>query len=129
MNKKILITIGILILLISSVFILMKIREKPELGTCETDADCKLVRCEGAYCDNGKCVCPMGGESKKLSDVKVAVIYQHIMDNTPPERDISKIFSETKTDFIIRGAFKWEARTENFYEKFGEAIKTIKARK
>ncbi|MEA2098237.1 MAG: hypothetical protein U9P70_04180, partial [Patescibacteria group bacterium] len=56
----------------SSVFILMKIREKPEFGTCETDADCKLVRCVGAYCDNGKCVCPMEGE--QLLDKKKDIL-------------------------------------------------------
>ena len=30
---------------------------------CETDEDCKNVRCKGAYCNyNRNCVCPIGGE-------------------------------------------------------------------
>jgi len=133
-GKKLLITVGILILLILSVFILMKIREKPEFGACETDADCKLVRCEGAYCDNGKCVCPVGG-SKELSDVKVASLYERITDGEVINRDIDdvvNILAETKTDFIFRGFWKWktpcfeEDKNGYSYSQLGESIKEIK---
>jgi|GEM_PF-5106069 len=59
MNKKILI-IGILALCIILTVVLVKLGEKPEFGTCKTDEDCKNVRCVGAYCENGICVCPPG---------------------------------------------------------------------
>ena len=65
MDKKILMGIGILALCIILIFVVLKSNEKPNFVECKTDADCKLVRCVGAYCDNGRCVCPMSDD--KLS--------------------------------------------------------------
>ena len=115
MNKKILIAIGILILLISSVFILIKFSERSKFGECKIDTDCNLVRCVGVYCDNGKCVCPIG-ESKKLSDVKVVSFYQTITDGDMIGRsieDVTDIFKETKTDMVFRSFWRWNPVPES----------------
>ncbi len=111
MNKKILITIGILAFCIILTVGLMKLWEKPEFGTCKTDEDCRNVRCVGAYCDNGICKCPPGGTGD-LSRVKVASVYQKLMNKMQIDigrttDDTINILKETKTDFIFRAWWRW----------------------
>ena len=124
MNKKILIIIGILALCIILAVGLMKFWEKPEFGTCKTDKDCKNVRCVGAFCDNGKCICPTGGTGD-LSRVKVASLYEWVTDNkifnplyedvTNGEiSDIHQTLKETNTDFIFRGFWRWDPCPDSF---------------
>jgi|GEM_PF-3867926 len=128
MNKKLLITIGILGLIVVAIVFFWESKKPEKPWECKTDEDCKNVRCVGAYCENGECKCPPS--KSDLSRIKVAVVYQHIMDNIPPERslnDVSKIFNETKTDFVIRASFKWYAMPERFYEEFRDAVKKIRA--
>jgi len=48
--------------------------------------------------------------TKKLNQVKVAVLYQRINDNKPPDRTLEdqvKIFKDINTDFIFRAWWRW----------------------
>lgn len=120
MNKKILITIGILTLCIILAVGLMKFLEKPEFGTCRTDEDCKNVRCVGAYCDNGLCKRPPG-ETGDISRVKVAIVYEPVIDQMKDVESIANLVGETKADYVHRGIFRWRgfAESERKYDVYG----------
>ena len=91
MNKKILIAIGILILLILSVFMLIKIKGKPDFGECKTDADCNwcgrsCVKYDpDAYCamvmppQGYICVCK-NNQCKKVNETKEPVCGNQICE-------------------------------------------------
>lgn len=112
MNKKILITIGIIGILALCIILavgLMKLWEKPEFGTCKTDEDCRNVRCVGAYCEDGSCKCP-SEKTGDLSHVKVASVYGRLTDGKIINRsldDVTNILKETKTDFVFRGFWRF----------------------
>ncbi len=126
MNKKILITIGILVIII---ILLGGCIHRPEPtitttttiviecgnGICESGED--GYNCPEDCCVDGDGICPSGCtsgndddcETTKLSDVKVASVYENVVDGVPPGRtidDIANIFAETKTDLILRGFWK-----------------------
>ena len=105
MNKKILITIGIfgiVIILIAGIKFYLLFSER-----CFTDADCRLVRCPGAYCDNGKCKCPeIWPPPRNISQIRVANQYRYVTDGKVINRsldDVIKILKETKADFLFQG--------------------------
>lgn len=74
---------------------------------CVTDADCRSLKCPGAYCDNGKCKCPeIWPHPKNISQIKVAVQYRYVTDGNIIDRSVKdtiKIFKELNVDFIFQG--------------------------
>ncbi len=108
MNKRILITIGIIII---TIVLLVGCIQQEKPWECKTDEDCKNVRCVGAFCDNGICKCPPG--KPNLSQVNVASLYERVTDGIyyePSYRsvdDLINLLNETKTDFIFRGFWRW----------------------
>lgn len=105
MNKKITILIGFLIIaviLFGRVKFYLLFSE-----TCKTDADCRLLKCSGDFCDNGKCKCPeILPSPENISQIKVAVQYRYVTDGKVINRrldDVIKILKETKADFVFQG--------------------------
>jgi len=103
-NKKIII-IGLLIIvviLLAGIKLYFLFSER-----CLTDADCRFVKCPGAYCDEGKCKCPkIGFPSRDISQIKVAVQYRSVTDGKFINRtlvDVIEILKETKADFLFQG--------------------------
>ena len=105
MSKKILITTCLLII---AVILLIGIKLYFLFSKrCFTDADCRFVKCPGAYCDNGKCKCPeRWPPSRNISQIKIAVQYRYVSDGEVINRsldDVIKILKDTKADFIFQG--------------------------
>ena len=66
---------------------------------------------------------------KKLSQVKVASLYQKVTDGKVIGRtvdDVIKIFNETKTDFIYRGFWRQSPLKDSAYSELEQAISQIK---
>ncbi len=105
MNKAVLIVLGFLaitIVLLAGMKLYLLFTER-----CFTDADCKLLKCPGAYCDNGRCKCPeMWHPPKDISQIKVAVQYRYVTDGGVINRslnDVIGILKDTGTDFVFQG--------------------------
>lgn len=70
---------------------------------------------------------------EKLSQVKVASVYENIVDRIPGDRapdEIAVIFNETKTDFVFRGFWKGVPKKNGMdkYKNLKATINTIKDR-
>ena len=105
MNRKILITIGIFVIVV--IFV---VRIKFYLifsEKCITDADCRLLKCPGAYCNNGMCKCPeIWPPPGNISQIRVAIQYRYVTDGGVINRnldDVIRILNNTKAEFVFQG--------------------------
>ncbi len=131
MDKKLLIGIGILII---AVILLGGCIRKPK--PTPTTTTTMLEECGNGMCGTGenKDSCPEDCETTKLSDIKVAMLYESIIDNTRDRDKVVPIIEEINPDYIHRSFFRWRglAKIERETDVYGilkTQIEAIKEKK
>ncbi len=103
MNKKIFIIIGVMLVVVSFIFIKNKNNQ----------------------IDNSDI--PYFGPQGDLSKVKVVTVYESVIDDFRDINSIANILAETKTEYIHRGFFRYSPEVEN-YELLKNNIALIKSK-